>query len=261
GHGLTANKNEFSLRLAASNAAHGIATVAINRVGNGFGPLGTLTVRTATGESLTFPDGGRGRDAGGAGVLGDREGDEASRPRQIIRARDAQRQTAADLMQLVRVIEVGVDVDGDGLHDLDPSRIYFFATSAGGYYGTPFFAVEPSVRVGALNVTGGSVSEQGRFAPAGGRPALGKSLAPRVPPLINAPGVTEVEGVAAIAPHFNENKPLRNGLPLTVRLADGTVQVIQAPVVNTVPGAMAIQEALENSEWVTLSGDPLAHAP
>ncbi len=261
GHGNTADKNEFSLRLAASNAAHGIATIAINRVGNGFGSLGTLTVRETTGGSLTFPGGGRGRDANGDGVIGAAEGHEALPPRQIIRDRDAQRQTAADLMQLVRVIEVGVDVEGEGAHDLDPSRIYFFGTSAGGYYGTPFFAIEPSVRVGALNVTGGSVTEQRRLAPAMGRPALGRSLAARVPPLLNAPGVTEVEGVAAGAPRFNENKPLRNGVPLTVRLADGTVQVIRAPVVNTAPGAMAIQEVVENSEWATLSGDPLAYAP
>ena len=34
---------------------------------------------------------------------------------------------AADLTQLVRVIEVGMDVDDDGQQDLDPSRIFTLA--------------------------------------------------------------------------------------------------------------------------------------
>jgi hypothetical protein len=37
-----------------------------------------------------------------------------------------------DLLQLVRVIEVGMDVDGDTVPDLDPSRIYYFGQSLGG---------------------------------------------------------------------------------------------------------------------------------
>jgi len=50
--------------------------------------------------------------------------------------RDSDQQTAADLMQLVREIEVGMDADGDGIADLDPSRIYYFGSSQGGIYGT-----------------------------------------------------------------------------------------------------------------------------
>jgi len=33
------------------------------------------------------------------------------------------------------------------------------------------------------------------------------------------------------------------------------------PVINTVPGAMAIQEVLDNTEWVSQSGNPVAYAP
>jgi hypothetical protein len=55
--------------------------------------------------------------------------------------------------------------------------------------------------------------------------------------------------------------PLRDGVPLTVRLADGTSHVIQSPVINTVDGAMAIQEVIENTEWVSQSGNPVAYAP
>jgi hypothetical protein len=55
--------------------------------------------------------------------------------------------------------------------------------------------------------------------------------------------------------------PLRDGVPLTVRLTDGTERVIHSPVIHTVPGAMPIQEVLEHFEWVSGSGDPLAYAP
>jgi hypothetical protein len=37
--------------------------------------------------------------------------------------------------------------------------------------------------------------------------------------------------------------------------------VIRSPVVNTVPGAVDIQEVLERQEWAALAGSPLAYAP
>ena len=48
---------------------------------------------------------------------------------------------------------------------------------------------------------------------------------------------------------------------MRVELADGTSHEIQSPVINTVAGAMAIQEAVENTKWVGRSGDPVAYAP
>ncbi len=38
--------------------------------------------------------------------------------------RDCTRQTALDLMQLVRAIRENMDLDGDGVRDLDGNRIY-----------------------------------------------------------------------------------------------------------------------------------------
>ncbi|HKA53064.1 MAG TPA: hypothetical protein VKJ47_05330 [Candidatus Binatia bacterium] len=43
-------------------------------------------------------------------------------------------------------------------------------------------------------------------------------------------------------------------------LENGSSQVIQSPVINTVPGAMEIQQVLENMEWVFQSADSVAHA-
>src|SRR5262249_30049269 len=259
GHGAGRNKNEDPLPVAATMAAHGIATVAINVPGNGFGPLGTLTVNQAMGAPVTFAAGGRGIDQNGDHVIGNTEGQFATAPRTIISNRDALRQTVVDLMQLVRVIEVGMDVNGDGSPDLDPSRISYFGQSLGGLYGTIFLAVEPDVLAGVPNVPGGSLIEFSRLNTTSFRPRIGISLEARLPPLRNSPGITSIDGVAVNPPFFNENMPLRDGTPLTVRLEDGTSHEIRSPVINFVPGAMAIQEVLDNQEWVLLSGDPLGY--
>jgi hypothetical protein len=198
------------------------------------GPLSTFTVTQSGGSSVTFLDGGRGIDQDGDGDFKLTEGLNASPPRAIVGSGDGLRQTLADLMQLVRVIQVGVDVDGDGISDLDPSRIYYFGASLGGVYGTLFLAVEPDVRVGVPNVAGGPLVEAGRLSSVnrGGIRAL---LAARVPSLLNIGGGTD----------FDENFPLRD----------------QPPVINTVPGADAIQQFFDRSEWNGYIANAVGDAP
>src|SRR5262249_14478482 len=151
GHGTSAHKNEEPLRVAASMAAQGVATIAINFAGNGFGPLSTLTVNPLDGAPVPFPAGGRSVDQNGDGLIGGTEGQLAAAPRSVLGETDALRQTAADLMQLVRVIQAGMDVDGNGSPDLDPSRVTYLGFSLGASLGTILFAVEPNVRAAALN--------------------------------------------------------------------------------------------------------------
>jgi hypothetical protein len=242
GHGSGGNKQ--AVNTVASLAAHGIATIIINTVGHGFGPLSTLTVNRMVGAPVTFSAGGRGVDQNGDGVIENTEGIHGAGSWRIIVSRDGLRQTGADLMQLVRVIEVGMDVDGDGSSDLDPSRVYYHGTSLAGFFGTLFLGVEPAVRAGALGTAGGSSIESGRLSVVN-RPLVGNVLAARSPSLINQHGLTEIGGIPVGPPHFNENKPLRN----------------EPPVINTVAGAMAIQTEFETREWVQQSGDPLAYAP
>jgi len=166
-----------------------------------------------------------------------------------------------DLMQLVQVIEVGMDVDGDGVGDLDPSRVSYFGNSLGGIYGTILLAVEPSIRVGVAGAAG-ELIESFRLGGAGNRSLVAgrRFLAARNPSLINSPGITKLNGVALAPPYFNENLPLRDGVSMTVALEDGTTRVVQSPVINAAPGAMAIQEVFEHFEWVSQSSNPAAFA-
>ena len=237
GHGFGDSKQGGPWFVAASLAAQGVATIAINVVGHGGGPLGTLTVNPTSPGAVTLPAGGRGIDQNGNGTIDSTEGSSAAPPRGIIGSRDGLRQTAVDIMQLVRVIETGgMDVGGDGFTDLDPARIYYFGQSFGGIYGTIVLGVEPSLRAGVPNVAGGPIIDVARLG--GFRPLVAAGLAARVPSLLNAPPAPPLLG-------FNENLPLRNQPPLT----------------NVVAGAMAIQEVIENTEWVSQSGNPVAYAP
>jgi hypothetical protein len=260
GHGGAVDRNTGMLTGTASLAGHGIAAIGINSVGFGFGPLGTLTVNQNAGEPVTFPAGGRGIDQNHNHVIDQGEGNSSTAPRTILFNTDGHRQSVADLMQLVREIEVGIDAHGEGTRDLDPSRIYYAGTSYGGFQGSMFLAVEPDVRVGALTDTGGPFIDLLRLRNPG-RAQVGGMLAARTPPLLNSPGVTGIDGLPMDAPRFDENLPLRNGVSFHVHLEDGTSRDIQSPVINDVPGAMAIQELIDHAEWVQQAASPPAYAP
>ena len=200
GGGTSGNQHFTSGNFASKFAANGIATIGINHMGQGFGPLGALRVNMKDGASLTIPDAGRGIDQNGDHVITNTEGSEAAgRWSWTTSSRDAHRQTVIDLMQLVRVIEVGMDVDGDDVVDVDPSRIHFVGASAGSMIGTVFMALEPSVPVGVLAATPGVIPEHARWQP-NRRPQIGAALQTRTPSLINSLGLTEIDGVRSRGP-------------------------------------------------------------
>src|SRR5579859_394574 len=235
GHGFTDSKQGAPFAVASTLAHHGIASISINVVGHGFGPNSTLTVNQGT-TATTFPEGGRGFDQDGNGQITSAEGSSTFvlSPQGTIGSRDALQQTTADLMQLVRAIQGGIDADGDGLQDLDANRIYYAGQSFGGIYGTIFLGIEPDIQAGVPNVPGGPIVDIVRLSPSF-QLLLTQSLSVRVPSLLNAgPPI-----------FFNDNSPLRN-LP---------------PVINTVPGAIAIQTVEDTSRWLNQAGDPVAWAP
>jgi Bacterial virulence factor lipase N-terminal len=241
GHGFTDSMYGAPWTVGSVFASQGIATLAINVVGHGGGALGTLSVLRTGDVPVTVPAGGRGFDQDGNGVIDSTEGVNAAPPRSIIGSRDGLRQTVIDLMQLVRQVEVGMDIDGDGTADLNAQRIYYAGQSFGGIYGTKLLGIEPNIKAGVPNVPGGSITEVARLGVFRFLTAI--ALATRTPQLLNlapTPGVPVPFNL-----NFNENIPLRN-LPL---------------VVNNVPGATAIAQVLDRFEWVQQSGNPVSYAP
>ena len=233
GHGYGGEMLSSALLIAGGLARHGIATIAISVVGHGGGPESQLLVNQSDGRSYSVRVPGRGLDLDGDGRIESTEGLSPlpGGPLAALGLRDGLRQQVVDLMALVRAVGNGFDVDGDGVPDTGKAPIAYAGHSLGGIYGTLFLAVEPRVRVGALVVPGGPISEVARLSPAF-RPRMKEALGRRMPPLLNLAG------------DFREDLPLHG---------DG-------PVVAPAPGALAIQEYLARVEWLGRRADPVAYA-
>jgi hypothetical protein len=219
--------------VAASLARAHIAMIAINVVGHGGGAGGTFTVSRPAQPTLTIPAGGRGIDQDHNGTIDSTEGVNAASG-SIVSNRDGLRQTVIDLVQLTHVLQGGVDVNGDGTPDLSTSRIYYTGQSFGGIYGVELLGLESTIHAGVPNVAGGPIVEIARLSPSF-RGLVGLSLLARG--LYNATPVTGI--------NFNENMPFK-GQPI---------------VVDTVNGAEAIQNFLDESEWAQQAGNPEGWAP
>jgi dienelactone hydrolase len=236
GHGFTDSMNGAPWAVASSLARAGIATIAINIVGHGFGAASTYTITPPGGTAETFTAGGRGFDQNGDGKIDSTEGVNAGSG-SLVSDRDGLRQTVFDLDQLIRMIQAGIDVNGDGSVDLSTSRIYYTGQSFGGIYGVQLLGLEPTIHAGVTNVAGGPIIEIARLSPSF-RPLVGAALLFRSPSLYNAvPNATLT--------NFNESQPLRN----------------QPLEIDAVPGAEAIQTYLDEAEWAQQAGNPEGWAP
>ena len=143
-----------------------------------------------------------------------------------VAVRDCGRQSAVDVMALVRTIQA---TDGLTL-DIDPSHIYYIGQSFGATYGTTLLATEPGVRAAVLSGAGGTSVDVARLAISG---------------RLLAEGYLASQGLLNGGnDNFNDSYPLRD-----------------APVVQPVPGATAAQAAFEAANWLGMLGDPLSFAP
>ena len=231
GHGFTANDTNVLLA-AVANSQQGIATIGTNVVGHGYGPGSSYTI-TSGGTTTTLPSYGRGVDQDGNGQITSTEGSSATGAATAQSSRDALRQTAADVMTLVRSVG-GTDVDADGTPDLSGDDVTYFGQSFGGIYGTMLTGADPAVTRSVLNVAGGPISEISRLSP---------SFRPLTTAVLQAAGL--LNSTDPTRNLFQEQLPLRGEGPVTV----------------TVPGAVAVQEYLARTTWLSRSGSPETFAP
>src|SRR5437867_206169 len=236
GHGFGDSKDGAPWVVASSLAHAGIATIAINVVGHGGGALGTYTVLRTADAPVTLPSGGRGIDQNGNGTIDSTEGVSAVGAQSLIGNRDGLRQTTIDLMQLVKVLKAGVDVDGNGAPDLSTSRIYYAGQSFGGIYGVQLLGLEPDIRAGVPNVPGGSFMEAARLGDF--RPPVGLAR------LFQFPSLNNAVPIPPLFTSFNENIPFRGE---AIRTAS--------------PDQTAIQAVIDNTEWAQQAANPAAYAP
>ena len=253
GPGFT--RSYFDLFVTADlNAASGIATIATNPLGHGYGPASTIAVAGAD----PFLSYGRGKDLTGDGEI---EAAEGSQPaiavsndagggtvteqpsrNQVHGLRGGLIQTVVDDMALVRAVEAGVEVPGcplgagspTGVATLSSDVTRYYGLSFGGIYGTMLMGTDPSLSRGLLNVAGGPIVDIARLS--GFRPLLAATLRTSKPSLLN--GGPGLDG-------FTESWPLPH----------------EPPVTDPVRGAMAIQRSLADATWYGRPGGPEPYAP
>ncbi|WP_295697676.1 hypothetical protein [Lapillicoccus sp.] len=228
GHGFT--RSDADVFLAAPlNASRGLATIATDVVGHGYGPRSAWQV-TRGGRTVSVPAHARGIDRNGDGTIDSTEGSSTAvqpAPLAQVGSRDGLRQTVADDAALARAL------GGPRVLPLDGNQPTYYGQSFGGIYGTMFAGTDRSVSAFGLNVPGGPISEIARLSPSF-RLLITQALGLSVPSLLNG----GVDG-------FTESLPLAG----------------QAPVTTPVPGALAIQQFLAENTWIERAGSPETFAP
>ena len=152
GHGLGGGRAQGQ-RLAEFAAPQGIATIAIDAAVHGDHPLnpmpGAATLVTVLNFFTLNP---------GASMAFDARA-----------LRDHFRQSTYDKLQLVRLLQGGVDADGDGTNDLDAARLGYLGVSLGGIMGAEPLSLTDAFGAAVLVVPGGRVSaiisDSSTFAP------------------------------------------------------------------------------------------------
>jgi len=248
GPGFTRSK--YDLFLAADlNASKGIATIATDPAGHAFGPNSVVQVKQGA-LTTTFLGYGQGADLDGDGKIDASEGvgptdhktfdangnlvSDTPSPFATAGLRDGLIQSTVNNMALVRMIENGVDLLGDGSVTLARHVLGYYGQSFGGIYGTMLMATDTHLAVGVLNVAGGPIVEIARLSFF--RNLLADQLRVSRPSLLNGgPGLNG----------FTESMPLR----------------LDPPVASPYPGATTIQRYLNDASWQERAGDPVAFAP
>jgi pimeloyl-ACP methyl ester carboxylesterase len=83
----------------------------------------------------------------------------------LLTSRDNLREAIADLITLARSVP-NLDLTGDGVPDIDPTRIHFVGHSLGGIVGTGFVAFNPGLVSATLAMPGGQIAQLLQDSPA-----------------------------------------------------------------------------------------------
>jgi hypothetical protein len=150
GHGLNGDRSQGQ-ELADAALPHGYAVVALDALVHGLHP-------TSPGPDLGAIE----RVAAFFST-----GDLAMPSFNGLEHREHWRQSTYDKLQLTRALQAGMDVDGDGTVDLDPTRLAYAGVSLGGIMGPELLALTDAYSAGIVSVPGGRISSilsEGTFA-------------------------------------------------------------------------------------------------
>lgn len=160
GHGFRGNRTQL-VAIADTLAALGFAAIAIDAPLHGITPQDTdlaplyveNTVFAPIANERTFDVDYVDNVTGAPGPDGlvDGSGTHMISFTSLLTSRDNARQMNVDLSVLALTVPT-IDIDGDGLPDLDGSNIQYLGISMGSILGTPFVGVEPTLSSAVLSV-------------------------------------------------------------------------------------------------------------
>ncbi len=255
-HGITRNRSDM-LAVSATYAQAGWAVIAIDQPLHGLDRTSPFYIEStpfaAVSSERTFdvdlinnltsapgPDGSV--DPSGAHFIN---------LTSLLSSRDNNRQSQADLLQLVKNLSV-MDVDGVAGPDFDVTRIAYTGQSLGSINLIPAMALETTVNVGVLNVPGGGIARL-----LNGSPTFG----PRIRGGLQA-GAGLVQGTTNFDTYFTITQtaidaadPLNFARALVV-----TDRVLLQEVVGSVP-ASDPSCALANAQGAPIAGAPADGCP
>ena len=142
GHGLTASATDHGAAFAEDAAMRGVATVAISAVLHPGHPTEPVPAVGGLEATLAFL----------AADLDERSFD-------ALRARDHFRQSTYDKLHVVRMLQLGPDIDGDDTPDIDTARLAYVGVSLGGIMGSELLALTDAFEVAVLGMPGGRLTQ------------------------------------------------------------------------------------------------------
>jgi hypothetical protein len=140
GHGLGSGREQGE-ELARHTITQNVATIAIPALQHGEHPTNEMPGRGAIGTVIEFF------------AIGDLE----SKAVDGLVLRDHFRQSTYDKLQLTRLLEAGLDADGDGTVDLDAAQMAYVGASLGGIMGAELLALTDAYPAAILAVPGSNV--------------------------------------------------------------------------------------------------------
>lgn len=250
GHGLGGDRHQAGV-LAAFAAPEGIATIAIDAPGHGEHPTVPPGAQTDTlSDTLRFF---------GAEDLGNLQ--------YLIHSlvlRDHWREATYDKLQLTRLIQQGLDVDGDTNTDLDATRMAYLGVSLGGIMGSELAALTDAYSAVVLVVPGGRVTSIVTDGPnfMAFLPLLAPGQSPdeiqRFMPILQT--IVDRGDSASYGPHILQDRLTGSSMPpdllMGVVLDDDTVPNTSNFTLVRAIGAKVIPPVLRTFPGITMGGTP-----
>jgi hypothetical protein len=256
-HGITRNRTD-ALAVSATYAGQGYAVIAIDQPLHGVNSTSPFYIKGtpfgAIANERTFDVDLISNTTGASGPDGrvDDSGAHFINLGSLLTSRDNNRQSQADLLQLIKNIGQ-MDINADGAADFDATKIAYTGQSLGSINLIPAMALATNVNVGVLSVPGGGIARLLNGSPTfGGRIRAGLAVAAGLQ-----------QGTSSFDQYFTVTQTVIDaGDPLNWgRALVATDRVLLHEVVGTLPASDPTCSQLFEASGLPIAGRPVDGCP